>query len=366
MSVKLSCINRIKGDFTKVITGTALWLFSLQVQALVILQYHHIATDTPAATSTTLETFKNHLRLIKQQGFHVISLERVSTLIRNDEPLPDKTVLITFDDSYSSIYTTAYPALKEFDYPFVVFANTTPVESGQQGYMTWQQLKEMTAQGGSIANHTTDHGHMVRRKNGESETQWRKRITQEIQQANQLIKQHTGQDHRVLAYPYGEFNPEIIALLKELNYLGMGQHSGPVAVGERYALPRFPMGGTYGSEEDFILKLNTLPFEKAEIKLIASGDTKPFSPIISIERQPIVALSIDNPKLLDSVNCYVSPKGKTRKERLSITQVSFRATTPLPAGRSRYNCTARAENGRYYWLSVPFIARQANGDWPPE
>ncbi|HEY7771965.1 MAG TPA: polysaccharide deacetylase family protein [Marinagarivorans sp.] len=344
----------------------ALWQLSPQVHALVILQYHHIATDTPAATSTAPKTFRQHLQLIKEQGFDVVSLEEVSQLIRNQQPLPDKSVLISFDDSYSSIYTTALPALKDYNYPFVVFANTEPVEDQQKNFMTWQQLKALTQHGGSIANHTSSHTHMVRMQKGESHKQWRQRMMREIQQAQSLIQQHTGQDHRVLAYPYGEFNPALIQIMEELDYLGMGQHSGPVAEGERYAIPRFPMGGAYGGEDDFILKLNTLPFDNAKISLKTGQKHQPFTPIITSERQPTLAISLDDKKLLGRINCYLSPKGNTHKEHISPTEVTFRATSPLPAGRSRYNCTARADSGRYHWLSVPFIARQKNGEWLPE
>lgn len=349
-----------------VLIGLCIWGLSCRAHALVILQYHHIDTQTPAATSTAPDTFAQHLKLIKQEGFEVITLEQVASLIRDNQPLPDKTVLISFDDSYSSIFNTAFPLLKQYNYPFVVFANTAPVQAKQKGFMTWEQLKVLTEHGGSIANHTASHTHMVRKKQGETLAQWRERITQDIQQANQLIKKHTGQNHRVLAYPYGEFNPEIQLLLEDMDYLGVGQHSGPVPQGERYAIPRFPMGGAYGGNDDFLLKLKTLPLNNLKAALLVEDKHVAFNPIISAQRQPTIVLSLNQPEILDRLNCYVSPKGDTHKERLSPSAASYRARAPLAAGRSRYNCTAKADQGRYYWLSFPFIARQANGEWVAE
>ena len=225
------------------------------VQALVILQYHHISNETPAATSTSPERFAAHLALIDEAGYRVLDLGTVIDLVRSGTPLPDKTVLITFDDSYASIYETAYPLLREKEWPFVVFANTESVDLGLRGFLSWNQLRMMAAGGAAIANHSVSHSHMVRRDLSEKDTAWRQRISAEILDAERRIEAEIGHNYRVLAFPYGEFSAELETLLHSLGFLGMAQHSGGATSAQALALPRFAFGGPYGDPEDFALRL---------------------------------------------------------------------------------------------------------------
>src|SRR5690625_6342556 len=99
--------------------------------------------------------------------------------------------------------------MKARNWPFTVFVNTNPIDNQRKGFATWDQLREMAEQGGTIANHSTAHGFLPRRASGESEAQWRQRITKEIMTAEQRIKEETGQSHKVLAYPYGECDKRV-------------------------------------------------------------------------------------------------------------------------------------------------------------
>ncbi len=143
-------------------------LLAAKANALVVLQYHHIADDTPPATSTPPAKFAEHLAYLKKEGFKVIDLQTAISAINNQElPLP-KTVLITFDDGSSTIHDTALPLLKKYDYPFVVFINTDAVEQKFSHTLTWPQIKELKKHGAAIANHSASHTHMVRKLPNES------------------------------------------------------------------------------------------------------------------------------------------------------------------------------------------------------
>ena len=79
---------------------------------------------------------------------------------------PQKTVLITIDDAYRSIYERAFPVLKEFDYPFTVFADAKRLYSNAPGALTWAMLEEMRAWGATIANHSYNHPRIGRPQKG--------------------------------------------------------------------------------------------------------------------------------------------------------------------------------------------------------
>src|SRR5690606_28009254 len=116
------------------------------VQALaashgVILQYHHVATDTPAITSVTPALFRQQMAFLRDNGFVVWPLPRpvepqprqgpdhkaivwpLPRLVEHlqaDKAVPDGVVVITFDDAYRNIHDNAAPILREFGFPFTV------------------------------------------------------------------------------------------------------------------------------------------------------------------------------------------------------------------------------------------------------
>jgi biofilm PGA synthesis lipoprotein PgaB len=343
-------------------------LFALPGQALVILQYHHISNQTPAATSTSPEQFEAHLRAIAESGYQVVDLASVTRLLRNGDALPDQSVLITFDDSYPSIFDKAFPLLRERGWPFVILTNTEPVDLGLQGFLSWDQLRLMSKHGAAIANHSVSHPHMIRHRKGESAKQWRQRMSAEILDAERRIKQEIGQDHKVFAYPYGEFSAELQALLASLDYTGLGQHSGAASRDQGLALPRFALGGAYGEPEDFALKLRALPLSLQSVTLhTESGETLRDGVLPVAVTRPRVRLQPSDSALLEKLQCYVSLQGRASKSLSSSGTAEFQADQALRVGRARYNCTApSADSSRFHWYSVPFIRRHPNGDWQAE
>jgi len=337
-------------------------------QALVILQYHHISDDTPAATSISPRRFREHLEAIEDSGYRVVDLDTVAARIRAGEALPDKAVLITFDDSYISIFDTAFPMLRKRHWPFVVFANTEPVDLGLAGFLSWDQLRELAAGGAAIANHSVSHPHMARRQSNETDAAWRERMRAEITGAERRIREELGQNHRVFAYPYGEFSADLQALLAELDYIAMAQHSGGASSEQALAMPRFPFGGIYGEPADFFVKLRARPMPLKAVTLTSESGVELKDGLLPLEvSRPVVTLQLNDSQPMDTLQCYVSGQGEAPREQLDSTTVRFQAAQPVRLGRSRYNCTAKSRQAaRFYWFSVPFLRRAADGSWPAE
>src|SRR5690625_5530461 len=96
----------------KAVTGLLALLWCAQLHATVVLQYHHVSDTTPPSTSVTPELFEQHLDYLAAEGFHVASLPEIVTKLKKGEALPDKTVVITFYDSYCSVYDIAFLLIK--------------------------------------------------------------------------------------------------------------------------------------------------------------------------------------------------------------------------------------------------------------
>jgi len=340
--------------------------FTPALQAAVVLQYHHVSDTTPRATSVTPERFREHMDYLAEWGFEVVPLESLVGLLREGKPLPDKTVAITFDDAYESVYDTAFPLLKKRDWPFTIFVNTAPLDAHKGGFVTWEQLGEMAKAGASIANHSTEHNHLQRLKPGESREQWRKRIHAEVMDAEKRIEEQTGQSHRILAYPYGEYDHRVTALLEELEFAAFGQQSGALgSLGDLQTLPRFPFGGPYGDLEDFATKVNTKPLPLESVQIYADWRAgQPLTDLVVAEGdRPVLKLNLAREGLVSRINCFASGQGaiETRVEGQSLL---VRANKPLNPGRTRYNCTAgSSEPGRFHWFSQQWLVTGSEGQW---
>jgi peptidoglycan/xylan/chitin deacetylase (PgdA/CDA1 family) len=350
-------------------------MLATAANAVVILQYHHISETTPRSTSTTPEMFAAHLEHIHKQGYAIVPLENIVALLKDGKPLPDKTAVITFDDGYESVYSQAFPLLKKYDYPFTVFVNTKPLGQQLSQFVTWQQLREMAQSGATIANHSLSHPHLLRKKDKETDQQWLDRISNEVMSAEKTIEKETQQQHKMFAYPYGEYNKAVQGLMKKLGFVSFGQQSGPVGEGvDLQAIPRFPFGGQYGAIEDFASKLASLAMPIEGVQVI-DGQGKTIDDVIlpSYESQPKLALQISDAKLAKNIACYASGQGAiqvtvTKQDKPVVTNIVFaHPKAELPVGRSRINCTAPSgEPGRFYWYSQLFIRKLANGEWYPE
>ena len=337
----------------------------------IILQYHHVSNTTPEITSISPELFKEHLDYLQRHNFTIWPLSKIARYLREGKRLPDKCVAITFDDAYRSIYSTAFPLLREKNWPFTLFINTDAVGRSSMN-LSWDEIREMNDSVAEIGNHSHTHAHLIRQQKNESYQQWRTRVITDIQTAQQLIDQHlatgkTAAPH-LFAYPYGEYSLALYQIINDLGYSAVGQHSGPAGFDSpTELLPRFPMGGIYTNKKQLIEKLNTypLPLENNEIiePLVELNNTD--SPLLKLTIKP----EFWNKNLKRNFQCYVSGQGKALIEWRENTAY-IRAEKRLGVGRNRYNCTAPVtitEQGRsrqgFYWYSQLWIKRHEDGRW---
>lgn len=328
----------------------------------VVLTYHHVSSESPLSTSVTPETFEAHLDFLAENGFRVWSLSRVLRHLDRSEPLPEDTVVLTFDDAYESVYTEALPRLRRRDWPFTVFVSTDYIDRGYSNYMSWDQLRELGNAGGEIGNHSLSHPHLVRRKAGETLSEWRARVRREISGAQQRLNAETSASVKVFAYPFGEYDRAVKEVVSELGFYGAGQHSGAVGEGtDLTAIPRFPMAKGSAGMDSFPTKVRSRPLP---VTVLAPEDR-----ILSgQEGRPALRIRLgEGPFRLDGLACYASGQGRME---LAWPEgdgrvVEIRPGEPLAPGRTKYNCTAPSnrETGVFHWFSYLWLKRGPDGSW---
>lgn len=328
----------------------------------VVLLYHHVDDSTPRSTSITPASFDAHLDYLEREGYSVLPLAQIVEALREGEPLAPRTVALTFDDGYESVYTAALPRLERRGWPFTVFVATDYIDDGYAGFMSWDELRDLEARGGTIANHSTSHAHLIRREPEEDEAEWRARVSVDIETAQARLDAELDHPLRMLAYPYGEFDSALEAIVADLGFVAFGQQSGPVyAPFGLQQLARFPMATGFDSIDRFAEKLRTLPLP---VQVLA-----PSSRVLGA-RSEAPALQVrlpEGPYRRDALRCYVAGQDPAQIDWEGDV-ATIRARAELGPGRSKYNCTAPSTttSGVYHWYSHLWIQPRNDGSWYPD
>jgi peptidoglycan/xylan/chitin deacetylase (PgdA/CDA1 family) len=301
--------------------------------------YHRFGESEWPSTNIRLDQFQAHLAEIKAGGYKVLPLPEILERMRGAADLPDRTIAITIDDAYASVYAQAWPRLRQAGLPFTLFVSTDPIDRGAAGYMTWDQVREMKAGGVTIGSQTASHPHLP-----DIEIE---QVKIELDRAARRIAEETGERPYLLAYPYGEFGLAIQRVVAERGYVAaFGQHSGVAHAGDdRFGLPRFALNETYGGIDRFRLTAGALP--------LPIRDRVP-ADLVLRQNPPNFGFTVD-PAIaeVDRIDCYASGQGRTRVEALG-SRVEVRLAEPFPAGRARVNCTMPGPDGRWRWYGVQF------------
>lgn len=345
--------------------GACMLLFALiaNAQAATVLIYHHVSNTMPASTCISPEHFVAHMDYLEKNNYNIVPLVELAEKLRKGEPLPDKAIAITFDDSYADVYSAAYPILKKRGWPFTFFVNTDAVGSGKL-FVTWDQLREMSKHGVTIANHTTKHNHIVRVNKDENVKQWRERTTNDITSAQSKIEQEIGFAPKIFAYPFGEYSLEVRDLLKKLGYLTFTQQAGVLNnTTDLQTLPRFPFGGSFTELNDFIEKINTLPMPVTQVEFYVDKQQKLNDMQVRVGDKPFLVLTLGDTSLLNKIHCFSSNEGEINTQVIN-GKLWIQSKQAFPAGRTKFNCTAASnERGRFYWYTQLWLVTDKNGNW---
>lgn len=307
----------------------------------VILMYHRFGEDSYPGTNVRIDQFEAHIRELSEGPYTVLPVAEIAAALRSGKKLPDRTVGITVDDAYLSVYTEAWPRLKAAGLPFTLFVATDAVDKRFADMVSWDQIREMRRAGVEIAAHTASHLHMADAPGKVSRA--------EMQRSLKRLQEELGARPALFAYPYGEASLATQAIVKEFGFeTAFGQHSGVAhGAGNLMYLPRFALNETYSALEDFILRVNTLP--------LPVSDVLPLDSFIHDKNPPLVGFTVDaSIGSLRGLACYHSQFGKADLEVLGTHRVEIRFPEPFRAGRSRLNCTKPAGKGRWRWFGMQY------------
>ncbi|MDD2659302.1 MAG: poly-beta-1,6-N-acetyl-D-glucosamine N-deacetylase PgaB [Methylococcales bacterium] len=239
----------------------------------LVLNYHDILSAEGAKRSLDkmdvgVEHLEEHLEWLKKKGYTIISVQNILDAAAGKAGLPDKSVLLTFDDGYLSFYTRVFPILKKYHYPATIAlvgtwmdGNVTANDPGKP-LVNWEQIREM-AQSGlvEVASHSYDlHKGVPANPQAssqaaavtrlyddsmlvyETDEEYRERIHAALLKSAEFIFQHAGVRPRVMVWPYGEYNQITVQASREAGMpMTMGLMDGFNTLADISALRRLIM-----------------------------------------------------------------------------------------------------------------------------
>jgi len=244
-------------------------------QDFVAISYHDLIEDPGdlAYDGATLASLVQQLDWLKANGYRAVSIDDVLAAHSGRRLLPDKAVLLTFDDGYLSFYEDVFPLLKAFGYPAVlaVVSSWLDVPAGRsvqygdrpvprERFITWEMAREMAASGlVEIASHSHDlHHGVVANAQGnalpaavarrfdaahgvETERAYAARIRADLARSAERIAARTGKRPRVVVWPFGRHNATTVGIAQDLGFRlaltldpEIGDTNAPMTVGRAY------------------------------------------------------------------------------------------------------------------------------------
>lgn len=124
---------------------------------VTVLGYHNFSKKAPV-TQMLMRTseFREQMEYLRRAGITVISMQEFLEWRLGNRTLPARCALITLDDGWKSVYTDAFPILKEYGYPFTLFLYTRYL-TGRGDSLTPEQVREMQANGATVGSHSVSH-----------------------------------------------------------------------------------------------------------------------------------------------------------------------------------------------------------------
>lgn len=216
-----------------------------------VLMFHSIQfdpNDPDNSARIAKETFAAQMKYLSDNHYLTLSLTELYEGMKGKNGFPPKSCVLTFDDGYDDFYTNAWPVLKEYGFHAAVFMITSFV--GKPGYLTQDELKQLSASGVDIQCHTVTHPYL--------NTLAYDRQYTELSDSKTWLENHLGGSVDFIAYPSGKYNSDTLAIVDKLGYkLAFRMSGGWADINDNPALvPRVYVGNNMETLVNGVTKIS--------------------------------------------------------------------------------------------------------------
>ncbi|MDH5410319.1 MAG: polysaccharide deacetylase family protein [Alphaproteobacteria bacterium] len=312
-------------------------------ESAVVLVYQRFGEDDRPANSVKLSEFEAHITELTSGKYNVMALPDILAAIDKGEKLANRTVAITIDDTFRSVYEKAWPRLKKAGLPFTLFVATDQADLRRPAYMTWDEIRELRDGGVTIAAHTAAFLPVSEATVEE--------LRADAERSLESFQRELGARPTLFAWPRGEMSSAASEMLTQLGFkAAFGYHSGSVSsLADRMMMPRFPMVGTYAKKAEFIMRVNTLA--------LPLTDVEPSTPMLSGAAPTTFTFKIDSAAgRIRGFNCFHSSQGQLDLKEVGERRYEAALNSPGPKGIWRINCTMPTGGKRFRWWGMQYYS----------
>lgn len=202
---------------------------------VIVLMYHHIDEKESGATISP-SRFGTHMKLLKENGYNVISVEQFADFMKKKGTVPDNAVVITFDDGYESFDQYAVPIMKKYNFVgthFIIGASSDK-QNVHTKHLTWDTMRKLKGEGNSFYSHTYNlHEYAALDKKGnkkgpmlsnpiylpdkgrvETKKEYMARVEADAQLMEKRLKEELNNSYQMIAFPFGSYTTSVKQLEK--------------------------------------------------------------------------------------------------------------------------------------------------------
>ena len=182
-----------------------------------ILVYHSVRayikgeSKLQDAYDITPELLAQELTYLNSNGYHAVSFADVSRYFDEGIPLPNKPVILTFDDGWKNQYEHALPVLLKYNTKATFFVYTNPIDHKKAHWMSWDEVKSLDKLGMEIGGHSRTHPILTKITTDAG-------LDKEISGGKKILESHLGHPVKVFAYPFGMHNEAVERAVKRAGY----------------------------------------------------------------------------------------------------------------------------------------------------
>lgn len=269
-------------------------------RSLVVLYYHGI-TETSEGNGVTWQNFKNQMYLLKKNGYSTITLKQAKNFLLGKENIPQKSILLTFDDGRKDSYYPVDPVLKEIGYNAVMFVITSTLEKPEPYYLNVSEYQQMINSGRWELESHGDDGHKLatidaagtqahwfanklwisEKDRIETDEEYRDRITKDLRLSKQKLSDYFHVASTSFAIPFGDFAQN------ESNYADATNIFKEVMQGEFELVFYQPWNEdaiiNFQNQQDFMIKRIGVEHDWTDLQLLHSIEKNTDKPLSFVD-----------------------------------------------------------------------------------
>ncbi len=234
---------------TPTIIPTPTWVYNEPGQVVApILLYHHVSGESYSGRyNVSVPGFQDQMQALSDHGYTAVTISQVLDALLEGAELPEKPIVITFDDGHMSVYKNAFPIMESYGFPGVFYIVANRINNSAD-FINIEQITEMINAGWEIGSHSYTHADVTLNPDA---------AYKEIAQSRIVLEQALSTDIKTFAYPFGTFDSNSAQKVSQYGYrAGIGLGTRIIhTLNTLWYMHRIEVYGEY-TLDDFLMRID--------------------------------------------------------------------------------------------------------------